>query len=138
LYSWQYTVPYIQEPALVLAQTGLKEAQNGFLTLGKVMQWKLQADLVALTACQTGLGKNVRGEGVMGLGRAFQYAGAQSVLVSLWSVDENSTTLFMAKFFEYLKAGKSKRESIRLARNDIRSQGYDHPFFWAPFILIGE
>ncbi|NUM34519.1 MAG: CHAT domain-containing protein [Candidatus Brocadiae bacterium] len=131
-------VPYIHEPALVLSQPGVKESQNGFLTLGKVMQLKLQADLVALTACQTGLGKYIDGEGVMGLGRAFQYAGARSVLVSLWSVDENSTTILVEKFFEYLKSGKSNRESIRLARNYIRSQGYEHPFFWTPFILIGE
>ncbi len=132
------TVPYIHEPALVLTQTGLNDSQNGFLTLGKVMQLKLQADMVALTACQTGLGKHISGEGVMGLGRAFQYAGAKSVLVSLWSVDENSTTLLIEKFFEYLKSGKSNRESIHLARKHIRSQGYDHPFFWTPFILIGE
>jgi CHAT domain-containing protein len=135
------TVPYLKEPALVFGQIGTdagERTKDGFLTLSEVMQLKLHADVVALTACQTGLGKNVSGEGVMGLGRAFQYAGAKSVLVSLWSVSEDSTTLMAEKFFTYLKEDKTKREAIRLARADARKKGYEHPFFWAPFILIGE
>lgn len=132
------TVPYIKEPALVLNQLGTDEENDGFLTMSEVMGLKLNADVVALTACQTGLGRNVSGEGVMGLGRAFQYAGAKSVLVSLWSVAEESTTMLVEKFFQYLKEGKTKREAVRLARADVRRSGYEHPFFWSPFILIGD
>ena len=131
-------VPYIREPALVLNQFGNGEDENGYLTMSKVMGLKLKADMVALTACKTGMGRQVSGEGVMGLGRAFQYAGARNVLVSLWSVAEESTTRFTTEFFTALKAGKTPREAIKEARTKIRAAGYEHPFFWAPFILMGE
>lgn len=128
----------IMEPALVLSQVGNKENQDGFLTMSKVMGLRLRGDVAALTACETGSGKLVSGEGVMGLGRAFQYAGAKSVLASLWSVAEDSTVKLVEKFFMYLKAGNDRMTALRMARADIRKEGYEHPFFWSPFILIGE
>jgi len=131
-------VPGIREPALVLTQLGNPEDQDGFLTMTEVMDLSLDAGCSALTACETGLGKNISGEGVMGMGRAFQYAGSRSVLVSLWSVAEESTTKLTERFFYYLKIGKKNQEALKLARADIRRQGYEHPFYWAPFILIGE
>jgi CHAT domain-containing protein len=134
-------VPYIKEPALVLCQVGVdsKDRDNdGFLTMTEVMNLKLNAEVVALTVCNTGVGKNLTGEGVMGMGRAFQYAGAKSVLISLWSVENESTNLLTEKFFTHLNDGKDKLESLRLARKDIREAGYEHPFFWAPFILVGD
>lgn len=132
-------VSYIREPALVWNQIGNGENDDGFLTMSEIMGLKLDADLVALTACKTGLGKQVGGEGVMGLGRAFQYAGARNVLVSLWSVAEESTTKLTDNFFLNLKAGKTPREALKLARVELRKdKRYDHPFFWAPFILMGE
>ena len=134
-------VPYIQEPALVLSQVGVDTADrdnDGFLTMTEVMDLKLDADVAALTACNTGVGKNLTGEGVMGMGRAFQYAGARSVLMSLWSVEEASTSFLIEKFFIHLKEHKDKLEALRLARADVRKAGYEHPYFWAPFILIGE
>ena len=130
-------VPGIREPALVLTQLGNPENEDGFLTMSEVMDLKLDSACSALTACETGLGKNVSGEGVMGMGRAFQYAGAKSVLVSLWSVAEESTTKLTERFFYYLKIGKTTQEALKLARTDIRRDGYEHPFYWAPFILIG-
>jgi len=132
------TVPYIKEPALVLTQVGNPEGYDGFLTMSEVMGLKLNAEVVALTACETGVGKNVSGEGVMGMGRAFQFAGAQSVLVSLWSVAETSATQLAAAFFKYLKEGKEPKQAIRFARNEIRRQGYEHPFYWSSFILFGK
>ncbi|MBI3550979.1 MAG: CHAT domain-containing protein [Elusimicrobia bacterium] len=132
------TVSGIGEPALVLNQLGNEPPQNGFLTMSKIMGLRLNADVVALTACDTGLGQRLTGEGVMGLGRAFQYAGARNVLVSLWNVAEDSTTLFAERFFQYLHEGKTKREALRLARADLRREGYEHPFYWAPFILFGD
>jgi CHAT domain-containing protein len=136
-------VPYIQEPALVLSQVVSPASQEadptpGFLTLTEVMNLKLNTELVALTACSTGVGKQVTGEGVMGLGRAFQYAGARGVLMSLWNVDEASTVLLVERFFGYLQQGKNTLEALRLARAEVRQAGYEHPFFWAPFILVGE
>jgi len=74
----------------------------------------------------------------MGMGRAFQYAGAKSVLMSLWSVAESSSVDLVTSFFKHLREGKNKLEALRLAREEIRKAGYDHPFFWAPFILVGE
>jgi len=110
----------------------------GFLTLSEVMDMKIGGDVAALTACNTGLGKNLTGEGVMGLGRAFQYAGAKAVLMSLWSVEDESTNLLTEHFFNYLKQGKDKLEALWLARSDLRKAGYEHPYYWAPFILVGE
>lgn len=103
-----------------------------------VMGLKLNADMVALTACQTGLGRHISGEGTMGMGRAFQYAGAKSVSMSLWSVSENASVKLVESFFRNLKEGKGKLEALKLARHEIRKEGYDHPFYWAPFILVGE
>jgi CHAT domain-containing protein len=131
-------LPGIQEPVLVLSLVGQPKGQDGFLRLGEVMGLKLNCDIAALTACQTGLGRNVSGEGTMGMGRAFQYAGAKSVLMSLWSVAESSSVNLVGSFFGHLQEGKNELESLRLARNEIRKAGYDHPFFWAPFILVGE
>lgn len=72
------------------------------------------------------------------MGRAFQYAGARSVLMSLWSVAEKSSVQLVENFFWNLRDGKCKLEALRLAREEIRKAGYDHPFFWAPFIMVGE
>ncbi len=128
--------PGFKEP--ILALTMVPPGTDGFLRLSEVMGLKMNSDIVALTACQTGLGRRISGEGVMGMGRAFQYAGAKSVLTSLWSVAEVSSAKLVESFFRHLKEGKSKLESLRLARIEIRKAGYDHPFFWAPFILVGE
>jgi CHAT domain-containing protein len=133
-------VPYIQEPALVLSQVGVTaqdREQDGFLTLSEVMELELAADVVVLTACNTGVGKQLTGEGVLGLGWAFQYAGARHVLMSLWSVEEASTVLLAERFLTYLHQRLPPLEALRQARADVRRAGYDHPYFWAPFILVG-
>lgn len=131
-------LPYVNEPALVLTQIGNASGDDGFLRLSEAAALKLNADVVALTACKTGLGREVGGEGVTGLGRAFQHAGARTVLMSLWSVAEKSTTLMTAEFFDALKAGKTPREAMKVARAKARKSGFDHPFFWAPFVLVGS
>ena len=130
-------VPYIKEPALVLTLVNNKE-EDGFFTMGEVMNKNMEADVAVLSACKTGLGKTLKGEGVMGMGRAFQYSGVRSVLMSLWSVESVSTNIMTEKYFEYLKEGKSNMEALKKARQYIRSQGYEHPVFWAPFILVGD
>ena len=132
------TVPYIQEPALVMTQVNNPDTCDGFLTMSEVMGLDLQADVVALTACETGLGENVSGEGVMGMGRAFQYAGARNVFVSLWSVAEASSTELTMAFFRHIKNGREPVDAIQLARREIRDRGYEHPFYWGAFILFGE
>jgi tetratricopeptide (TPR) repeat protein len=131
-------IPGIQEPVLAMTLVGQPKDQDGFLRMTEVMGMKLNADVVALTACQTGLGSNLSGEGVMSMGRAFQYAGAKSILMSLWSVSESGSVMLVEKFFEHLNAGKNRLQSLKLAREDVRNAGYKHPFYWAPFILVGE
>jgi tetratricopeptide (TPR) repeat protein len=124
------------EPLLVFSL--VPPGTDGFLKANEVMGLRLNADTVVLGACQTGLGRQVPGEGTMGMGRSFQYAGARSVLMSLWSVAERSSVKLVEDFFKYVNGGKGSLEALRLARSDIRQAGYDHPFFWASFILVGE
>lgn len=131
------TLPGVRESALVLNQVGNDEGYDGFLTETEVKRMKFNADIVVLTACQTGLGKSVAGEGMMGLGRAFQRA-RTNVLVSLWNVSENSSTILAEQFFRHVKSGASPRQALRLARQDVRREGYEHPFYWAPFVLYGN
>jgi CHAT domain-containing protein/Tfp pilus assembly protein PilF len=114
---------------------------NGLLEAWEIFDsLRLDADLVTLSACDTALGKDMGGEGLMGLTRAFQYAGARSVLASLWSVSDESTADLMARFYGYLKNGKTKDEALQAAQVDlIRSNGpYAHPFHWAAFQLFGD
>lgn len=132
-------LPGVMEPVLVLTLVNQPPDTDGFLRMSEVMSMlRLNAYVVALTACQSGMGQRISGEGAMSMGRAFHYAGAQSVLMSLWSVAEKSSVDLVRSFFRHLGEGKPKLEALQLARTEIRQQGYDHPFFWAPFILVGE
>jgi len=128
-------LPGIMEPVLVLSL--VPPGRDGYLLMSEIMGLEVNVDIVALTACQTGLGRRGAGEGTMGMGRAFQYAGARSVLMSLWSVSEASSVKLVESFFRYKKQGKSRVQALMLARSEIRACGFDHPFFWAPFILVG-
>ncbi len=130
-------IPYIKQPALVLNLIG-NDKEDGFLTASEIFNMELNADIVGLSACKTGLGVQSAGEGVVGLSRAFMYAGTDTVLVSLWSVADDSTYKLMAKFFDGLKNGKDKLTALKEAKNYLRNNGYDNPFYWAPFILMGE
>jgi CHAT domain-containing protein len=116
---------------------GNQEGHNGFLTLSKVLSLKLKADKVVLSACLTGRGKVMEGEGVANFARAFQHAGAKSVLGSLWPVASKETVEYMTMFYGHLKEGKSRAEALKLARQAIKSK-YPQPFYWAVFILHGE
>ena len=110
---------------------------DGPLEVYRVFDLDLSAYLVTLSACSTGLGDLVAGDELVGLSRAFIYAGTPSVCVSLWDVSDVSTAEFMERFYYHLKRGHSKSESLKLAMIEIKEK-YPHPFFWAPFILIGD
>ena len=127
----------IKEPALVLSYDG-QNRSDMLLTLSEILNLKLQAKLVVLSACNTGSGRVTKAEGVASLGSAFLAAGSESVLMSLWDVSDASTALLMKEYYRNLLSGKSKVESLAAARAEIVSKGYDSPFFWAPFILTGE
>jgi CHAT domain-containing protein len=112
--------------------------EDGFFQVREIYNTRLNADLVVLSACQTGKGKLEKGEGVSGLSRAFLYAGAESVVVSLWNINDKSTALFMGYFYEYLARGESKSQALRLAKLKMQQSKYSHPYHWAAFILIGD
>jgi CHAT domain-containing protein len=125
---------------VVLSLNGEGE-EDGVLQMNEIFNLDLKADMVVLSACQTGLGKVVRGEGMIGLTRAFMYAGAPSAVVSLWRVQDSSTAEFMRSFYSHLRAGKSKVEALRQAKLEmIRSDIPAHrfPYYWAPFVLVGK
>lgn len=126
----------IDEPALVLSRDS--KTNDILLSMSEVLNLRLNADLVVLSACNTGSGKLAKGEGVMNLGKAFMSAGSSSVAMSLWQVSDVSTSLLMNAFYEELLAGKPKPVALALARKKVHSSGYMNPFFWAPFILVGE
>jgi CHAT domain-containing protein len=119
---------------------GEAPADNGLLQAWEIFQHlRLSADLVVLSACQSGLGQEVRGEGLVGLTRAFQYAGARSLVVTLWEVNDASTSVFMQAFYACLKSGMSKDEALRRGILALRSDHrWDAPCFWGAFVLIGD
>lgn len=116
------------------------KAENGFLRLHDVFNLNLNADLVVLSACETGLGQEIKGEGLVGLTRGFMYAGANKVLVSLWNVDDDATAEMMTQFYKFmLKDNLSPAESLRKAQQTIRTQAkWQHPKYWAAFTLQGD
>jgi CHAT domain-containing protein/Tfp pilus assembly protein PilF len=115
------------------------EAEDGNLFAGEIYNLQLNADLVALSACQTGLGKISKGEGVIGLSRALVYAGAKNIIVSFWSVADESTAQLMTGFYKELLENPSANYSrdLRKAKLNLLQGEYSAPYYWAPFILIG-
>lgn len=125
---------------IVLSAPG-DSKEDSILQMSEVMRLKLNAELVTLSACRTGLGKLLKGEGMIGLTRAFMYAGADSVLVSLWSVNDLATAELMKSFYQHLKQGVKKDEALRRAKLSLirgRRPTWRHPYYWAPFTLIGQ
>jgi CHAT domain-containing protein/tetratricopeptide (TPR) repeat protein len=114
--------------------------QDGFLDLEQIYQLKLPVDLVVLSACQTGLGRQIAGEGLVGLARGFMYSGASRVIASLWSVDDEVTSELMARFYQYLERDKkSPASALRAAQLDIsRDPRWSSPYYWAGFQIQGE
>jgi CHAT domain-containing protein/tetratricopeptide (TPR) repeat protein len=113
---------------------------DGFLRLHDVYNLDLQADLVVLSACRTGLGRNVGGEGVASLSSGFMYAGAKTVISSLWKVDDDTTAEFMGHFYRsLLKDQQPPAVALRNAKLEMRKdQRWRAPFYWAGFVLQGE
>ncbi|MEK0178088.1 MAG: CHAT domain-containing protein [Oscillatoriales cyanobacterium] len=113
---------------------------NGFLRLTDIFNLKLAANLVVLSACQSGMGQNVKGEGMVGLTRGFMYAGAQRVAVSLWSVDDEGTAVLMQKFYQKMLQQKlAPAAALRAAQMEMMQQEkWKSPYYWAAFTLQGE
>ena len=152
-------ITWINQPALVLSLLETKEKYDGFLSMDEIYDMDLNADLVVLSACKTGLGEEIRGEGLVGLTHAFIHAGTNSIVVSLWDVNDRSTSMLMERFYRNLRT-MNKSEALRQAKLDLMqgestaskergvggiiggdaevNQNYSHPYFWAPFVLIGK
>ena len=157
-----------ERSALVLSQVGLPDPleaavsgeriYDGLLTAQEIVrEWRMNADLVTLSACETGLGKEIVGEGYIGFAHAFLQAGTRSLLVSLWKVEDRATSLLMRRFYENragayederggrtgepMTKAAALREAKRWLRGYTDDQGrepYGHPYYWSAFILIGE
>ncbi|MBC7932254.1 MAG: CHAT domain-containing protein [Rubrivivax sp.] len=114
--------------------------QSGLLGLPEIYRLKLNADLVVLSACQSALGKEVRGEGLDGLTRGFMYAGASRVVASLWKVDDAATAELMKHFYRaMLTEGKSPAAALRSAQLAVRGKKrWSDPYYWAAFVLQGD
>jgi CHAT domain-containing protein len=132
------------EPALSGVILSLVDQQgravNGFLRLNEIYNLNLPAELVVLSACETGLGEQIRGEGMVGLTRGFLYAGSRRLLVSLWKVDDDATAALMTRFYQGLLQDKlSPAQALRAAQNHLRTNtNWDSPYFWSGFVLQGE
>ena len=114
--------------------------QEGFLGLRDIYNLRLGADLVVLSGCQTALGRQLRGEGLVGLTRGFMYAGAKRVVASLWQVEDRATAELMARFYRSMQQdGVSATSALRTAQLAIRQERrWRDPYFWAGFVLLGD
>jgi CHAT domain-containing protein len=114
--------------------------EDGFLEVGEIAELDLDSDLVVLSACQTGHGQLLSGEGIVGLSRAFLYAGARSVVVSLWNVTDTATSRLMKNFYQRLVTNAANAVALREAKLPMIASRAElrHPYYWAPFIVIGK
>jgi CHAT domain-containing protein len=129
------------EPELSRIFLNGSKQDDGNLFSGEIFNLQLKADLAVLSACQTGLGKFSKGEGVIGLSRALTYAGAKSIIVSFWSVSDESTAELMTAFYKTILQNKNKNlpSALREAKLQlIKDDKFSAPYYWAPFILIGD
>jgi CHAT domain-containing protein len=136
---------YVDDPmlksgiALARANTGGSSQENGILTAMEVSDMDLGGtDLVVLSACDTGVGEAVVGDGVYGLRRAFAIAGARTQVLSLWQVDDEATGMLMNAFYRDLISGTPKQVSLQRAQLSLLNGAYSHPYYWAAFALSGE
>jgi CHAT domain-containing protein len=114
-------------------------AEDGFFQMREIYNIKLNADLVTLSSCQTGLGEFIHGEGIEGINRAFFYAGASSVLMSLWAVNDQASCQLMERFYFHLRSSESIMNALRKAKLElIESDPLPHPYYWAGFIASGK
>lgn len=131
--------PGLSALALSMVDEGARP-QDGFLRVNDVYNLKLPVELVTLSGCQTGLGKAVKGEGMIGLTRGFMYSGAARVVVSLWNVNDQATSELMARFYrKILKGNQRPAAALRMAQIEMwRQRQWQAPYYWATFVLQGE
>lgn len=147
----QYNIAHLAMHALVddsnpmysklVFTPGSDSIEDGSLHAFELYDMNLDIEMVALSACNTGYGRYHKGEGVMSLARAFAYAGCPSVLMSHWKVEDKTTSILMAYYYDYLAQGNRKDEALRLAKLDFiekENPFYGHPYFWNGFVVLGD
>ena len=110
---------------------------DGYITALDLFSMRCEANLVTLSGCQSGLSQVAESDDLLGLVRGFLYAGARSLLTSLWSVNDDATVSLMAAFYREWQAGATKARALQKAMQSVRLN-YPNPYFWAPFVLIGK
>jgi CHAT domain-containing protein len=143
LHLSMHALPNYADPAFSrLLFSPVAEFNEGQMTTGEIRNLNLNAELVVLSACQTGSGQLRRAEGVQSLARAFALAGASSAVTTLWKVPDESSAQIMVSFYQYLKAGLSKPEALQKAKldylNNAKFEAQKHPVYWAGFVLSGN
>jgi CHAT domain-containing protein len=125
--------------AIVLGQVDNPAGIDGYVTAGEWPGYDLKSDLMVLSACETGVGKVMSGEGVMGLPYAFYVAGNNNTLLTLWSISDKVTAEFIVSFFKKLKAGQTQIEALTVTKREFIKKGgrYSKPVYWAAFLLYG-
>ncbi len=126
---------------LIFANLELGTMEDNYLYPYEIGNLDLQAQLAVLSACETGLGKYIQGEGIMSLARSFMSAGVPSLVMSLWKVDDLTTSELMPTFYEQLASGQSKKAALHIAKQKYLQQAdleYRHPYYWSGFVLLGD
>jgi CHAT domain-containing protein len=132
--------PKFADRAALVFGSDPKSGEDGLLQVREIRDLSLNADLVTLSACDTGVGPLEGAEGIANLVRAFLFAGTKSVVASLWTANDPSTRTLMAPFYRYLADGEDKGSALRHAQMDLIAEFGDRalPFYWAGFILVGD
>jgi|GEM_PF-4571165 len=128
----------LKHPELSALQLHASGEDDGYLYAFEISGLDLEAEMVVLSACETGKGEWKEGEGVMSLGRAFAYAGCPATVVSQWNVNDRSTQELMGQYYKHLVAGKRKSEALTLAKRYLIEKVEADPYYWAPFVLQGD
>ncbi len=124
--------------AVVLGQRDVTPEADGYVTAAEWTSYTLRSDLIVISACETGVGQVIEGEGVAGLPYALFVAGNRNALLTLWPVADRSTALFVSRFFGHLRAGLSQSAALTRTKREFASKGpYSAPLHWAPFVLWG-
>ena len=128
---------YKSQP-LIIFSTSEEKLDDGFLEISEIVQMNLNSDLVVLSSCRSGLGKMDEAEGIIGMQKAFFDAGANSIVVSLWDVNDKYTSYFMKDFYNYLSEGYNKPEALRKTKLDFAKKYSANPYYWSAFVFSGN
>lgn len=124
--------------AMVFSQSG-DTIEDDLLHAYEIYGMQLPAEMAVLSACETGIGKIIKGEGIMSLARAFHYAGCKNIVMTTWQAEDYASQQLMERFYQHLGEGLGKADALRQAKLDMLSEtDRSNPFFWAPFVLIGD